>query len=470
MKSLFVLAILLSTQILSAKEINGPMPHERTNTPKMANTTTGRYIYLGDAPKFDATELEITISKLNLTARVTAYVNQGRIDTYARQLFMRWKSLQDASSDPIFSFHPLVKISKLAEGQPKNTQAWAKIAEQYSTHILDKTGINVYHDVRNKNNFISNEVEDRYKETISDAYFKLVFDTKDSADVVINDNQKLENLLSPANSARLFQKHLGHLFVKSADRANYLGYLTFVYPIAATVAGPFDQPKEQIVDLKTAESIEARWWSDKWKDEFGGFPFLLIEWSGVAFHGPITNFSPLNVWYLRRGYVSHGCHRMDGSDVLELRALMPSDLKQAANKIKITILDYFDVTDWNKDGKQEVIDVKYYNIPGSVAVPKNKTVDEAITPFLVQNQSATFIQNNPYAKKFYDAASDTFKNIPRYSTDKRKLTRVGTHDSVGIYRFDYRPNRIIQYTEDGLKLSGFDDVLGKYPPKYFQRY
>ena len=223
-------------------------------------------------------------------------------------------------------------------------------------------------------------------------------------------------------------------------------------------------------DLKTAQSIEARWWSNKWKDEFGGFPFLLIEWSGVAFHGPITNFGPLDIWYLRRGYVSHGCHRMDASDVLELRTLMPQDLAKAAGKIKVTVLDYFDVVDWNKDGTLEAIDVKYYQIPSSIAVPKNKTIDDVIKPYVVENQKASFIKNNKYAAKFYDAGEDKLRNIPRYSFGRKALSKIGTHSEVGIYRFDYRPNRIIQYTETGYKLMGFDDAFGKYPPKYFQKY
>lgn len=466
-KTLFLSLLVLTTTTYARK---GPQPHERTDTPKMANSTTGRYMYLGDVPKFDASELEITVSKLNLTNRITAYVNQGRIDTYANQLFMRWKTINDALSDTSMSLHPLVKISKLAETKPANVKAWASIAEQYSKHILENPIQDIYSDKRNARNYVSNQAEDDYKNTIIESYFRFLFDTTESSDVVINDNRKLAELLSPANSQRLFKKHLGRNYTESKDREGYVGTLNFVYPIAATVEGPFDQPKEQVTDMKTAESIEARWWSDKWKDEFGGFPFMLIEWSGVAFHGPITNYSPMDVWYLRRGYVSHGCHRMDSSDILELRALFPVDLKKAAGKIKITILDHFDVVDWNKDGNPEAIDVKYYSIPSAIAVAKNKTVEDTIKPWLVENQKGAFIQNNKYAAKFYDAATDTLKGIPKYEIGKKSVAKVGTHASMPIYRFEYRPNRIIQYTEDGVKVQGFDDLAGKFPPRYFQRY
>jgi hypothetical protein len=454
---------------LSSFAKKGPFPHERSNSPRMSNMTSGRYIYLGDAPKFDGNELEITVSKMNLSTRVTAHVHQKRIDSYAQQLFMRWKTFNDGLSDPALSLHPLVTLETLSEEKPDHVKAWAKIASQYSGHVLEGTGENIYEDQRNSQNFVSASNEDAYKRSVSNAYFKFLFKTQELPDNIIDDSAKLEKLLSAENSRQLFQKNLGHLFTKTNERKDYVGFLTFVYPIAATTAGPFDQPKEMITDLKTAESIEARWWSDKWKDEFGGFPFLLIEYSGVAFHGPITNYSPLETWYLRRDYVSHGCHRMDSSDVLELRTLMPTDLKKAAKSIKVTILDYFDVTDWNRDGEVEAIDVKYYKIPTALPVSR-KSVDEQIAPYLVEAQSTQFLKNNKYAAKYVDSVTGDLVKVPKYAVVKGKLVKDGVHQRVKFHRFDYRPNRVIQYTEDGIRLSGYDDVAGKYPPKFFQKY
>lgn len=282
--------LLLSLSVFARK---GPMPHERIDTPNLKNANSGRYIYLGDAPKFEGKELEITISKMNLTTRVTAHISQEKIDSYANQMFLRWKTIDDALMDPAFSLHPLVKISKLAEGKPAAVQAWAKIAEQYSSHILETTGLDIYLEKRNARNYVSNEQEDIYKSTISEAYFKYIFATHWKPEEVVNDNSKLEKLLSAENSRRIFFKHLGHLYTEGSEKSGYIGALNFVYPIAATTAGPFSQPKEMVIDLKTAESIEARWWSNKWKDEFGGFPFLLIEWSGVAFTDPLQT---MDLW------------------------------------------------------------------------------------------------------------------------------------------------------------------------------
>jgi L,D-transpeptidase catalytic domain len=65
------------------------------------------------------------------------------------------------------------------------------------------------------------------------------------------------------------------------------------------------------------------WWTDPKTGEklpvFAGLPFL--SWSGnYGIHGPIDNYRAANGGSLRRGYVSHGCVRMAGADVLELYA------------------------------------------------------------------------------------------------------------------------------------------------------
>jgi hypothetical protein len=447
----------------------GPMPQERTDTPKKANANIGRYLYLGDAPKFEGEEIEMTISKMSLTTRVTAHVNQNRIDNYAKQMLERWGRIDTAFNDERFELHPLVRLQDLNTKKSTNNEAWVKIASQYSSHILEDFG-DIYSLKRNASQFTSSSQAQEYSQRISKAYLKFIFDENLEPDAVRSDNQLRDRLTSVENSRKLFEKHFKQLYTKGSSKSGYLGYLTFVYPVAATVAGPFDQPKEQVTDLLTASSIEARWWSDKWNDEFGGFPFLLIEWSGVAFHGPITNYNPLDVWYLRRGYVSHGCHRMDGSDLLEMRAMMPSSLSKTAGKIKVTILNNFDVVDWNKDGVEEVIDVKYYNIPSSINVPKGKTIDQVIIPYLVENQEKSYFKNHAYASKFYDASTDKIKNAPKYNIGAKTLSKSGVHSELPIYRFESRPTRIIQYVEDGIRLQGYDDLSGKYPPKYFQQY
>jgi hypothetical protein len=65
------------------------------------------------------------------------------------------------------------------------------------------------------------------------------------------------------------------------------------------------------------------WWTDPETGEklpvFAGLPFL--SWSGsYGIHGPIDNYRAPNGGNLRRGYVSHGCIRMAGADVLEVYA------------------------------------------------------------------------------------------------------------------------------------------------------
>jgi hypothetical protein len=76
--------------------------------------------------------------------------------------------------------------------------------------------------------------------------------------------------------------------------------------------------------ITPASSVPCKtWWTDPDTGEkspvFAGLPFM--SWSGnYAIHGPIDNFRAANGGSLRRGYVSHGCFRMEAADVLEVYA------------------------------------------------------------------------------------------------------------------------------------------------------
>lgn len=64
---------------------------------------------------------------------------------------------------------------------------------------------------------------------------------------------------------------------------------------------------------------------------FAGLPF--IRWSGpYGLHGPIDKYWQANGGELRRGFVSHGCARMQGADVMELFARI-----RAKDNVKIHV-------------------------------------------------------------------------------------------------------------------------------------
>ncbi len=69
------------------------------------------------------------------------------------------------------------------------------------------------------------------------------------------------------------------------------------------------------------------WWTDPDSGAkmpvFAGLPFM--SWNGpYAVHGPIDNYRAANGGNLRRGFVSHGCFRMEAADVLEVYARIRS--------------------------------------------------------------------------------------------------------------------------------------------------
>ncbi len=70
------------------------------------------------------------------------------------------------------------------------------------------------------------------------------------------------------------------------------------------------------------------WWPDPDKGKkipvFAGLPFIRLEGAptlGYAIHGPIDSYTIPSGGKLTRGFVSHGCIRMEAADVVELFAL-----------------------------------------------------------------------------------------------------------------------------------------------------
>jgi hypothetical protein len=87
------------------------------------------------------------------------------------------------------------------------------------------------------------------------------------------------------------------------------------YPLVATRGQDFAITPGSIQPCKV-------WWTDESGQRlpvFAGLPFL-SWWGNYGIHGPIDNFRAENGGNLRRGYVSHGCVRMEGADVLEVYA------------------------------------------------------------------------------------------------------------------------------------------------------
>ncbi len=88
------------------------------------------------------------------------------------------------------------------------------------------------------------------------------------------------------------------------------------FPILATQRQDFQITPSTIQPCKT-------WWTDaatgEKKPVFAGLPFLSF-YGNYGIHGPIDNFRAPNGGSLRRGYVSHGCFRMEAADILEVYA------------------------------------------------------------------------------------------------------------------------------------------------------
>jgi len=455
----------------SQAEMTDPFAHQRTDTSKRKNATVGRYLYLGNAPRFAPENIELYVSKMGLTLRVKAFVPESMPSEYLGMLLVRWKKIHDAFQSPTMSFEAMKSAAELtSNARAVGEKAWIQIATQYMSNTLDDQGMDV---------FAKSLTREDYRDVILTAtlrgYLNEPTATIESG-LALHTQVGADPARFRSRSEQLFNQNLGDIYTRVRGTIGTIGYLTFVYPIAATEKGPFDQPREGIRRIGYDGSVEARWWSDKWQDEFGGFPFLLLNEAGVAFHGPITNQTSSDVWFLRRGFVSHGCHRMDASDIIELRNILPEEFMSLVNRrkgIKTVVTNWPDVTDWNLDGRMEALDVGYYDIPMAVYPARRQTAEQAAAPWMLPSAQTTWWKSHyvRYDKKLpsnnrFDLSTGMFYGIPKYNSSGENLLKEGTIDAP-IHTFTPRKGAIIQYRESGVRLYGHDDGGGRFPPSYF---
>ena len=87
------------------------------------------------------------------------------------------------------------------------------------------------------------------------------------------------------------------------------------YPVAATGRNDFKITPGTIQTCKTWLTND----DGSRTPVFAGLPFLSF-YGNYAIHGPIDNYRAPNGGTLRRGYVSHGCFRMESADIVEVYA------------------------------------------------------------------------------------------------------------------------------------------------------
>ena len=477
--------------------------------------TIGRFAYLGDAPRFESSELEMVASKMGHTLRVKAWVTEARIAQYEFHLLNRFSGFYEAFMRDSMHFVGLKSIENAAKNATDpDLKKWYTVASYYSKHVLENGFFDVYQKTANPNK----EDENRYKMGVLTSMLRyLMNDESMSLETGYALYQQYKSNPSffqtrAKNSERLFKSHFENRYVVlpvEKQMNGRVGYLTFVYPIAIDVAGPFHQPEPGLKQFpaesepEDQSTVNGRWWSNRWQDEFGGFPFIPITEDGVAFHGPISLFSPesssnsdaTETWFLRRDNVSHSCMRMDPSDVLELRALLPGNLSQLSplgKTIPLQIIEWPDVTDLKGDGKLEIVDVAYYIIPsdgGDIKDPAsylpevyNKTYWKRYLGVYASKlpakkglriESRAII--NPVTGQSHMVNEGYLTGLPHYEIKKRELVQVGNYnEELPIFSLPMRPSAIIQYQEDGIKyknpFEGGIDYYGNYPPSYFARF
>lgn len=102
------------------------------------------------------------------------------------------------------------------------------------------------------------------------------------------------------------------------ERSTTYGESLSMYPVLA-----YGKQDFEVRPTGSGSTPCAMWWTDPQTRQrlpvFAGLPFMSFSGS-YGIHGPIDNYRAENGGTLRRGFVSHGCVRMEGADVLEVYA------------------------------------------------------------------------------------------------------------------------------------------------------
>ncbi|MEQ1877817.1 MAG: L,D-transpeptidase [Bdellovibrionia bacterium] len=445
---LLIIAATLCTLSVAALAENQPFIAKPSRT-KYGTQSVGRFLYTGDAPKIlNSSDLELHVSKTMLTVRVKAWVSVEQHRVYAAQLFQHWDAIRLAFANDFMTFEPLADLNDYAASEKKADRKaqWLLSARYYMKSNLEDRGLDIYNDEL----AVSDKAKARvaYKNKILLALLRSY--TLSNAST-IEDGLRLAELakrgdhggLANALGPQFFERHLKDNYNETAERAGYVGLLNFVYPIAATTAGPFSIEREGLYDLGRYSSDEARWHSPRWDDEFGGFPFLAYTSYGIALHGPITllsvpglpgeEFANNNFWFLRRDYVSHGCHRMEGSDIMELRQMLPDDITVTSkNSSKVKVVSQIWPDSDVIAGTRVAFNVDYYT--PVVSMLAGETAEQAVTRLSPVNVRETYLR----AK---------LEKLKAPSQDPKNLRIVRLEPTQVVF------DGVQTYTEDGTNLA-----------------
>ena len=497
----------------------------------------GRFAYLGVAPRFESKNLEMFASKMGHTLRVKAYVTQSMLDMYEFTLLSKFKSYSDMFAQDKIHIEPLQSFKDLAaQTSSPSMKKWYSVVSLYSKHIFETLGLDIYD---------TPSSDDEYKRLILTRLIQTYLHNSSAtveSGLALFDQYKRDPsfLLSRrAQSAALFRAQYKVLFVEGAPvppvspiaplfvlptppagtpvaaasplpsplppvlppnpHPDALGFVTFVYPIAIDKEGPFKLPSPGLKKFPLSSSIEGRWFSNRWLDEFNGLPFLQVTPDGVAFHAAISVGPDGRTVFLHRDNISHSCMRMDPSDLLELRAILPKNmtsLERLHQTVPLWITEWPDVADVDNSGTRKVVDVAYYTIPGdgskimnplsySPSVYNKTYWKHVFSPFSrpagPKNKSrrsftiTTTPVVDPVTGETKNVNSGVFTGLPKYDVVNGVLRAVGYYtEPLPIVTFPQRPGQILQYREDGLVYSGADDDgadrWGSYPPAVVNKF
>ncbi len=403
-KILFILVVLLSFFSACRNDLDTSKLKE---TYKSTNVTN--WAYVGWAPRISsAKNVALFLSKQGLSLRVSATLGKEDIKQYLPELIARGEMLKSLSQNGKLSF---VERNKL------------------------------------------------------DAYIAEI----DSYQVSGKDSRAL-----------LLEKMGPYLTEKSGNEIN----LDIIYPITISAEGIEAPPNNLVNYFQTIEERRDYYSVDPESFVFGSFPALWFDGS-IGLHGPIrytddpdanresgllteenTEGKPAR-WQLLRTYNSHGCVRMEGEHIMELRSMLPKG-EVELKRVPLYIKKFYDITSYS--GKQcpqgapgtpdesklpVVIGVQYYwfhfnhiNPIGSVNPERDDDSRDGLPRYLVPNKN-TFYEKHFAGSEVRGDGNVIVRNVDQWKilkeSDQWVYKMTGHFDELQVCEFANRRNFIVEF-------------------------
>lgn len=247
--------------------------------------------------------------------------------------------------------------------------------------------------------------------------------------------------------------------------------LTLVYPITISAEGIDADPKKVLNFVHAVDERRDFYGPQPESFIFGGFPALWFD-GAIGLHGPIRYTSDPTAnedsgyltekntegkpsrWQLLRTHDSHGCIRMEGEHIMELRAILPSD-HESLEQVPLFVKKFLDVEPYQGPmcpwaaGNPVIFGVKYYWYhPNQInALRAQGRRGKVYMPVTREGFYRAFFDNVAIGT----SGDIALKQVPRWDVESDdggvsyQYVKTGDVETLPVCEFENRKNYIVEF-------------------------